>query len=484
MENTAKQNKQDKKRCKQLMECIKSDDIEKVRTLLESKLDVNTMVNKEYPLVRAAAGGKTELVSLLLKAGADPDKCETVFDNYGGPYINTCALLECSRTGDEGADITQMLLEKGADIHILDDQGKSALENAVIHSNIKMIDLLLKHGASVNEKGESGERPLDHSCLDGNIKVAEYLIEKGAEINPKDSNSPLAVAAVCARLDTVAFLLSKGADPNHKNDKGETALLQACYCGSLPVVKILVEGGADVNTCNNTGDTCIHFSCFQYPNKMLVKYLVGKGADLYAKNSDGNSAFYWSYRLARYDAIIALLGAGFDIKREEYKQPEVFLQTLMLPLVHNRTHPEKLNKMAELLVALGFEIPSMSSVTEISKTVGSVTDLCDWLNQQKINAKSLKNICRLSIRNLIGLSLDIDEKIESLSLPEKLKEFLRFEELLKSKHTDMEVKHDRCLGCNEYMDECECRASDYDYYDDYEVDWGSEDSEADDAEDD
>ena len=474
MENNTEQNKQDKKRCKQLLECIKNYDVDQVRTLLESKLDLNTMVNRQLPLVRAAARGKTDLVELLLNAGADPDKCETVFDNYGGLYINRCALLECPFIGDKGVDIAQMLLDRGADMHILDDEGNSVFENAVAHGHIKLIDVLLEHGASVNEKGASGDMPLHHACMDDNVKVAGYLIEKGADVNPKDSHSPLQIASYRGHLDMVEFLLSKGANPNHKDPKGQTAFLIACYQGNLPVVKVLLEGGADINTCSNSGDTCIHFSCYQYPNKNVLKYLVDKGADLYGKNNDGHTAFSQICpTLARTDAVVALLGAGFDVQKDtSVTEPGVFLQKIsMLTSIRKRTHQKRVNQMAELLVAIGYDIPDVSSIQSIRNMLNRLgfsaksADLCDWLMEQKTNAKPLKNLCRLNIRNLIGLSLDIDEKIESLPLPEKIKEFMRYEEL-----TNQEGK-ERCLGCNEYMNECECQAEDSNYHEDYRVDW-------------
>ena len=53
---------------------------------------------------------------------------------------------------------------------------------------------------------------------------------------------------------------------------------------------MLVQGGADVNCSNNKGNTALHF-CFAYGYEDLGKFLIIKGADEYACNSEGLTCY-------------------------------------------------------------------------------------------------------------------------------------------------------------------------------------------------
>jgi ankyrin repeat protein len=56
-------------------------------------------------------------------------------------------------------------------------------------------------------------------------------------------------------------LLSKGADVNAKNSKGETALMWASQIGpSQEVVRAFLAKGADVNAKTNDGRTALDFA--------------------------------------------------------------------------------------------------------------------------------------------------------------------------------------------------------------------------------
>lgn len=50
-----------------------------------------------------------------------------------------------------------------------------------------------------------------------------------------------------ANLESVNYVLSKGANVNAQTPKGETALVLAIKKNKLAIVKKLVEAGADVN---------------------------------------------------------------------------------------------------------------------------------------------------------------------------------------------------------------------------------------------
>ena len=89
------------------------------------------------------------------------------------------------------------------------------------------------------------------------------------------------------------------------------------------------------------------------------------------------------------------------------------------------------------------------------------------MKEQVQNPRSLADQCRLQIRQRCGPG--VHQKISQLTaLPDKLKGFLRFEDLLQHDPPEDEGYPDKCPGCYAYYDECTCMPEDYDYlYDDY-----------------
>ena len=65
------------------------------------------------------------------------------------------------------------------------------------------------------------------------------------------------VAAFYGRKEIVELLLSKGADVNAKDSKGETALMVAAFYGRKETVELLLSKGADVNAKDNEGKTAL-----------------------------------------------------------------------------------------------------------------------------------------------------------------------------------------------------------------------------------
>jgi ankyrin repeat protein len=88
----------------------------------------------------------------------------------------------------------QFLLDHGADINILDNLGRSALEYATGALNWsettkaeQVVKLIIKAGADVNVKSTLGNTPLMWATRAGNLKITKLLIEKGAnadDLNP------------------------------------------------------------------------------------------------------------------------------------------------------------------------------------------------------------------------------------------------------------------------------------------------------------
>ena len=102
------------------------------------------------------------------------------------------------------SDIIELLLEKGADANIQDNDGYTALIWAVQKGDLQIVRLLLEAGAEVNIQNNMGDTAL--------IWGTRIVYPDGLRGNPANK-----------RYQIVRSLLDAGANPNIRNNAGATA---------------------------------------------------------------------------------------------------------------------------------------------------------------------------------------------------------------------------------------------------------------------
>jgi len=125
----------------------------------------------------------------------------------------------------------ELLLEKGADPNISDEDGDTALIEACEGGHTNVVELLMEKGADPNISNKRGRTPLIEASEEGHTNVVELLLEKGADpnISDEDGDTPLNVAYCAGHTYIAKLLLRKGADPNifkfqeffNRRDQGE-----------------------------------------------------------------------------------------------------------------------------------------------------------------------------------------------------------------------------------------------------------------------
>lgn len=73
------------------------------------------------------------------------------------------------------------LLDQGADLHVRDKQGWTALDWACWSGLEGCVQELLARGAEVNSVDKFGQTPLMRAAVSGNMKIVELLLDKGAD---------------------------------------------------------------------------------------------------------------------------------------------------------------------------------------------------------------------------------------------------------------------------------------------------------------
>jgi len=162
-------------------------DIEAMRLLLDHQVDVNVKDRiGATPLHRAVQTGHADVAGLLLENQADIN----ALDNSRASPLFFAVGAESN-----SEEVVECLIQYGADIHIADESGWTALHWAAFHSNPTAVKQLLDAGEDVNIPDAEGCTPLHVAALYGRLEVAEVLLEHGADPEAKsESGTPVYVA--------------------------------------------------------------------------------------------------------------------------------------------------------------------------------------------------------------------------------------------------------------------------------------------------
>jgi ankyrin repeat protein len=314
-----------------------------VKSLLEkpqtsSPMDLDTCCNGfGFPLSLAAAWGHIEIVSYLIKKGANPRRCEVYRDKpwRNGEHFRSIragrgrdawnsALSAAAYGGHE--EIVELLMKPenrispltleyftsiiaaargghwGIIQRLLRDTGKSIQDHAerlitecfweaVYNNHQHVVQMLLDSGADIDKfpctRYYFGyyTNALGIASSLGNLTMFRFLIERGAnpthcKIQPRWF-SPIYCASRCGHEEIVGQLLDLGADP-------ATALYGACDGGQVHLVKLLFERYPDIPSRKRFGDVShglpvgleVLRLAIRIKNPSLISFLVRKGVSL------------------------------------------------------------------------------------------------------------------------------------------------------------------------------------------------------------
>lgn len=201
-----------------------------------------------YPIIHAAACGKTRCLQILLHNGADP--CTE--SKEGSPLYILCG-------ESQAIDGYRALLEKGADPNQCYADKEMLLKRALRTNDKRLIGVLIEKGARFDmqdtfEKGND-VTPIAFAAYKCSTEVLEYILDTGADVNyePEGAFATLYVA-VQPRHDIkrIELLLDRGANVNWaKKADGLTPLHLALRLPKLAA--FFLEHGADINAMSRFG---------------------------------------------------------------------------------------------------------------------------------------------------------------------------------------------------------------------------------------
>ena len=157
---------------------------------------------------------------------------------------------------------------------------------------------------------DSFPEEIQKACRVGDVECLENILSEHPKLlNSVDSKlrwSPLYRTVICGHIEATEYLLKKGADPNIKNNLGETPLHQATENSQAKLVKLLLKYKADPNSQQNDGNTPLHQSSYK-GDESIVAMLLQFKADPNIENSVfGKTPLHYAVEYG-HEEIIKLL---------------------------------------------------------------------------------------------------------------------------------------------------------------------------------
>jgi len=257
--------------------------------------------------------GNSDMVSLLLEFGADPNATN---DKKVAPL----ALA----SGAGHLDVVEVLIRCGAKVESVDVEGLCALVMAGKEGHINVIEFLVSIDwqESMEEASLTLEEALQQtivaSILQSHPKVMDLMLDlPNVDINTPDSLhglSPISAACISGSLACLEILTSRGADSNVRNNRGKTPLMVAAIQGHVQLIDTLVNNGANMELSDSDFFTPLSHAIVN-DKEAFAENLLRKGASVNNIDNAGRSPLDIAVCHGNPNLVDVLLEKGADMER-------------------------------------------------------------------------------------------------------------------------------------------------------------------------
>ena len=370
-----------------LYQAIKHNNIKAVKFFIENNANAEIATfDGTTPLVLAIEENKPKIVELLIKEGKAniygvyaketekyPIYCAVKnknlniikillnnnFDLKRESYILSYAM----ENSDE--NIVKYLVENGADMYSYEI---TALYQAVLNLNPKLVEYFLDKGASIEKAGgtdvygnimmaaagskfnnSNDKSPVDLEALEksaeNSAKITEMLIGKADKNIINDSlegKTPLIIAVGNSYIDTAKILIENGANINAVDFEGWSALSYVVNNGdieiaklllenkakikdelliaikspivesSINIMKLLIDNKANINYTDENGFNPLNIA-IESGDMELTKFLITNGANVNSLMQDGVSLIGYAIAQNNMDLLQILIENGANV---------------------------------------------------------------------------------------------------------------------------------------------------------------------------
>ncbi|KAM8936372.1 ankyrin repeat and SOCS box protein 15 isoform 5-T6 [Lycaon pictus] len=411
--------------------------VQPIQQILEIVLDASYQTLWEFktsdgetPLTLAVKAGLVENVRTLLEKGVWP---------------NT--------KNDKGE--TPLLI--GGDVFALADDGASVLFEAAGGGNPDCISLLLEYGGSGNVPNRAGHLPIHRAAYEGHYLALKYLIPVTSKnAIQKSGLTPIHSAADGQNVQCLELLIENGFDVNtlladhiseSYDDERKTALYFAVSNNDIQCTEVLLAAGADPNL---DPLNCL-LVAVRANNHEIVRLLLSHGANVNCYFMHVNDTRFPSaiqYALNDEVMLRLLLNNGYRVEMcFDCMHGNIFGNSFVWSEIEEEVLPGwtscviKDNPFCEFITVPWMKhlvgsvirvlIDYMDYIPLCAKLKSALEVQREWPEIRQIleNPCSLKHLCRLKIRRLMGLQrLCQPASMEKLHLPPTIQRYILFKE--------------------------------------------------------
>lgn len=257
-----------------------------VETLLQKDALVDAQAESGSTALHVAAkDGHTKVIELLLRHGANIQSISSVgsalhFAVYGGygsavrsllthginpalrDPLGATALHVAAESPESITETVEMLLEYGADLNAVTQEGETALHLAIRQKSEEAVKILLEHNADCDITPKDGWKALLAAVATGEVNIVRLLLDHGIDVNAVNEVgwTPLMFVADRGYVKIMEMLLEAGADLHLRTSINQTPLHKALYHGSKPAIKMLLSHGADPLVMDVFGQSCMDWA--------------------------------------------------------------------------------------------------------------------------------------------------------------------------------------------------------------------------------
>ncbi|KAG6363000.1 hypothetical protein INS49_008095 [Diaporthe citri] len=229
----------------------------------------------------------------------------------------------------------------------MDAQSKFAIHAACREGKLATVQSLLNAEPTLSKrKDDDGRLPIHWAASANQLDITQLLAEhKGFDVDVQDEIgwTPLMIAASVKDSERlVEFLLSKGADPNEKNNTGQTVVHFVASKNNIDIARRLFENQppASARIRDKRGQYALHRAA-AIGSVPMINLLIKNKSPLNATDSDGQTALHHAVAEGHGDAAVALLKAGAETDKQDLEGK------LALDLAPDKEVRKYIERMAE-----------------------------------------------------------------------------------------------------------------------------------------
>ena len=195
----------------------------------------------------------------------------------------------------------QLLLHSDGDlIHAQFTAGRGIAQAMHHWQSVQVGRVLLNAGADIEALTTLGESPLSMQLRFGTVEGVRFLLEQGANPN----NGARGHMPTDSMVERISLMLDHGWDIN----RGQ--MLHDANHGHGSRVQVWLRFGADPNLRNDNGQTALHLLAATGRCREAIRALVSAGGDIDARDNDGRTPLDWARDASRQTASNELVSLG------------------------------------------------------------------------------------------------------------------------------------------------------------------------------